>query len=144
VDYEIQKNIVELGLKDVTLIPGHITKSEAIISMLLSSVLLLLLNKAENVKGRLPGKIYEYLRSYKKILALGPSDSDVNDILIKTNSGKCIDYENSEALREFILSAYESWKNNIKSGIRIEEIKKFDVKLQTKYLSELLNEIVRK
>jgi glycosyltransferase involved in cell wall biosynthesis len=141
VDYVIRKEIEQLNLTAHSMLPGHISKSDSILAMLLSSVLLLLLNKADNVKGRLPGKIYEYLRAYKTILTLGPEDSDVGEILTKTRGGVCIDYENTSGIRNFILESYALWKNNNLPPVDKKEINFFDVQNQTKYLAQLLDEI---
>ncbi len=142
VDYSIKDYIKSLGLENNTLYPGHISKELAITSMRLANILLLPLNKAENVKGRLPGKLYEYLRSYTSILALGPEDSDVNKILKKTKTGKCLDYENKAEIRKYISEVYDSYKKGVKAeDFPEEEIKKFDVKNQTGILAGFLNEI---
>lgn len=142
VDFSIRDYIKKLGLENNTLYPGHISKELAVTSMRLSNILLLPLNKAENVKGRLPGKLYEYLRSYTPILALGPEDSDVNVILKQTRTGKCLDYENKNEIKKYISGVYDSYKKGIKSENFLEdEIRQFDVKNQTKKLAEFLNEV---
>lgn len=142
VDYTIKNYIRELGLENNTLYPGHITKDLAVASMRLANLLLLPLNKAENVKGRLPGKLYEYLRSYTPVLALGPEDSDVNKILKETRTGRCLDYQNRDEIKKYVSFVYDSYKKNIKSEDFLEEeIKRFDVKNQTKKLAGFLNEV---
>lgn len=142
VDYSIKNYIQALGLENNTLYPGHISKELAISSMRSANILLLPLNKAENVKGRLPGKLYEYLRSYRPILALGPEDSDVNVILKRTRTGKCLDYENKDEIRKYISGVYDSYKKGVKAEDFLEdEIRQFDVKNQTGKLADFLNEV---
>ncbi|MFW5821292.1 MAG: hypothetical protein ACOCWA_08380, partial [Bacteroidota bacterium] len=142
VDYSIKNYIKDLGLENNTLYPGHISKQLAVTSMRLANILLLPLNKAENVKGRLPGKLYEYLRSYTPILALGPEDSDVNVILKQTGTGKCLDYENKAEIRKYISGIYDSFKKGVKAEDFLkDEIRQFDVKNQTRKLADYLNEV---
>jgi glycosyltransferase involved in cell wall biosynthesis len=143
VDYSIREYIDKLGLKNNALFPGHISKELAVESMKLSDLLLLPLNKAENVKGRLPGKLYEYLRSYTRVLALGPPDSDVNSILEKTQCGKCLDYDDRIQIKSFLEDLYKNFsEGRIQGNISKEEIGFFDVKNQTSILAEHLNKII--
>ena len=67
-----------------------------------ANLLLLPLNQAENSKGRLPGKIYEYLRTYNPILALGPTDSDAHYILKQCSAGACYEYNDLASIKSYI------------------------------------------
>lgn len=142
VDYSIINYMNECGLKENLHLPGHISKNRAIAHMLQSDVLLLPLNIADNSAGRLPGKLYEYLRSYKRILALGPVDSDVNLILKESGSGECMDYDDEPKIRGFIEKAYNSFlSGNTALNLNKDYISGFDVKNQTKLLADYLNAI---
>jgi glycosyltransferase involved in cell wall biosynthesis len=143
VDYSIKQCIRDLSLEQNTTYPGHISKDLAVESMKKSSLLLLPLNKAENVKGRLPGKLYEYLRSYTPVLALGPEDSDVNHILKQTQTGICLNYDDRNKIKEYILSVYTGFKKlESTTSYLKEEISRFDVKNQTQILAGYLNEVI--
>jgi glycosyltransferase involved in cell wall biosynthesis len=143
VDYSIIEYIYSLGLENQSVFPGHISKELAIESMILSDILLLPLNKADNVAGRLPGKIYEYMRSYTPILALGPEGTDVEKILKDTKTGKCINYDDSENLESFVYETFNNAKPPFESRKVSESIKAFSVKSQTEKLGNLLNQIIR-
>ena len=111
--------------------------------MILSEILLLLLNKADNVQGRLPGKLYEYLRSKTPILALGPEHTDVAAILEDTRTGSCIDYDDHDALYTHITALFEAYiKLEAERKALDENIEKFDVRNQTRELAEMLTGIV--
>lgn len=77
-----------------------------------SQILLLLLNEAENAKGRIPGKLFEYMRSRRPILAFGPEDSDVEKILEETNAGILIQYEDFPVILETLNVLFEKFRLN--------------------------------
>ncbi len=142
VDYSIKKFIEKLDLSENAIYPGHISKNLAIESMKISGLLLLPLNKAENVKGRLPGKVYEYMRSYTPVLALGPEDSDVNTILRDTGTGSCINYHDADKIRTYVLNVYNSYLKEEKiTGFSEQKIQEYDVRNQTRKLADYLNGI---
>jgi len=64
-----------------------------------------------NMKGCnniVPGKFFHYLSSGKKILGISNQGSDLENIIIETQSGKSFDYDNYHDLKNYI---YESFKN---------------------------------
>ncbi|MEO9966230.1 MAG: glycosyltransferase family 4 protein [Reichenbachiella sp.] len=75
-----------------------------------SSILLLLLNQTENAKWILPGKFFEYLMAGQQILTLGEPDSDIQDILLETESGEVFKFDDKVKIRQMIKSAYERFK----------------------------------
>ena len=106
--------------------------------MLDSNILLLPVNKAENAKGRLPGKIYEYMRAKKPILALGEKNSDVASILNSTRAGVVCEYDNYLKIREFILNIFLD-----KIVLNSIGITKYTCENQTKILAGYLDGIVK-
>ena len=101
VDFGVKEKITESGLEKSTNYPGTISREKALDMMVSADLLLLPLNKQDNAKGRIPGKLYEYLRAGKPILAFGPEDSDVAKILDETGAGKCYSYDNPASLEYF-------------------------------------------
>jgi glycosyltransferase involved in cell wall biosynthesis len=77
VDYEVLQTFKSFGLQKNLNQLGTISRKNVIDIILNSWVLLLCINKAENADGRIPAKIFEYIRTGNPILALGPSDSDI-------------------------------------------------------------------
>jgi glycosyltransferase involved in cell wall biosynthesis len=143
VDYAIVELIKKEGLEENYLALGNISRPEAIKLTEKAQLLLLPLNIADNAKGRIPGKLFENLRAKRPILCLGPTDSDVAEIIKHTNSGKTFEYDNYQALCDYIneiFNKYNSGNNKPESfGFEI-----YNVKTQTELLAGYLNEIVDK
>ncbi len=76
-----------------------------------SALLLVILNKTDNAKWIIPGKLYEYLAARRRILLLGPENSNAAEILAKSKGGSCIDFDEKEKMKLFIHHAYLSYKS---------------------------------
>ena len=61
-----------------------------------SQVLLLAVNKVPSAKGIITGKIFEYLQAKRPILAIGPENGDLAEILSETNSGTIVGFDNKK------------------------------------------------
>ena len=62
-------------------------------------MLLLAVNNVKSAKGIITGKIFEYLQAKRPILAIGPVDGDLAEIINDTNSGVVIDFKDVETLK---------------------------------------------
>ncbi|MGZ5282212.1 MAG: glycosyltransferase [Bacteroidia bacterium] len=143
VDYTIFQEIENHGLKDNLLSLGQITKDKVIQWTLASGMLLLLHNKGYgdyNTKGRIPGKLFEYMGARKPILALGETDSDVADILKDSQAGLMLDYENTKAIKEAVLQYYNAWKNK-EEMFHPKGVEQYSFRNLAGRVAALLNEI---
>lgn len=108
-----------------------------------SDVLLLILGKDERYKEVYTGKVFEYLRLYKPIIALSPQNSVVEKLLVETNTGVNVEDGNIKKIGTAILKCYNSWLNNeILFKYRKEKIQKYERKELTKKLENILNSLL--
>lgn len=138
VDFSIKDKISQVGLGENFVDMGFVKRKTALNLMLESDILLLPVNKADNAKGRLPGKIYENLRAQKSILSLGPNRSDVETILKETKTGQNFEYDDAIGIEKYILSIYH---NNHNNDFDLRRVKKFSSENQTMQLAKYLDEI---
>jgi glycosyltransferase involved in cell wall biosynthesis len=117
---------------------GIMKRREALQLAMDANILLLPLNKAENAKGRLPGKLYEYLRCYQPILALGPVNSDAAKIISETSTGITYEYHEAENIAKWIHSIA---KKRLKVTPSQQDISAFSNRAQTGKIAHYLNEI---
>lgn len=106
-----------------------------------SQVLLLAVNNVPSAKGIITGKIFEYLQAKRPILAIGPEDGDLAEILVQTNAGIIVDFNEKERLKKAISDLYKKYKQNslTVSSINIEQ---YHRKGLTKQLSVILKQVV--
>ncbi len=100
-----------------------------------ASVLLLLLFNSKSGAGNYPAKIFEYLAAKRGILAFGPKNSDVKNLIHKTKSGIYFSYDEID-LKSKLLEFFK-----ISKKINSEYIDCFSRKKLTKDLSSLLNKL---
>ena len=89
--------------------------------------------------GRIPGKLFEQMRAQNPILVLGPNGSDVAHIVETTQSGKSIEYENYDAIKQFVKNVFLHPK-----ALEQQNIEFYSVENQVKILSQYLDEIRKK
>lgn len=105
-----------------------------------SHVLLLLVNNVPNSEGIITGKIFEYLNAKRPILAIGPKNGDLANIINQTNSGKVIDFTDEIGMKDYILECFNKYKSD-KLFIKSEGINKYHRKSLTKDLALMLSKI---
>ena len=106
-----------------------------------ATLLYLPLNNTPNAKGILTGKFFEYLASKRPILAIGPTDGDLAQILAETNAGCVCDFEDTSTLIKIIQDHY---KNFLSGNLSLNSygIEKFSRKNLTLKLVDVFNSLV--
>lgn len=137
IDDKILHSIENSSLKNHILNLGYLAHGKAVKEMQNSNLLLITNFPNESSRGIIPGKIFEYLASGKQILSFGPDKADVAKILEETQAGKHFSYQDTEAVKSFILEKFNLWKN----GSLLENtqhIEQFSRKNLTQQLTEVL------
>ena len=115
----------------------YLPHSEVIIEQQKSKVLLLLINNTKNAKDILTGKFFEYMASGSPILAIGPIDGELADIIKQTQTGLISNFEDEITLEKNILNLFVNQSIQTNG----EEVIKYSREELTKKLCELLNEL---
>ena len=137
IDDRILVQLENSVLKNAVQNLGYVPHDKALEEMFNSEMLLLTNFPNESSKGIIPGKLFEYLATGKKIISFGPKDSDVSKIISETKAGKHFTYSEKEEIKNYILDIFELWKNGqlkANSG----NIQQFSRENLSKKLSELL------
>ena len=136
IDAEVIAEIEEYpNLKDRLKQLGYLSHSGVLEEYMNASVLLLLLFNSKSGVGNYPAKIFEYLATKTSILAFGPSESDTEKLISKTNSGIFFTYEN-EHLKNEILALFDN-----KNQFKFDNIEGFSREKLTEDLSNVLKSI---
>lgn len=111
-DDSIINDIRKNNLTENLVLIEHLAHQEGLVQLSKSQVLLLPLNDAPNVKGILPGKMFEYMALQRPILALGPTDADYAKILKETNSGVPLGFDDVVGIKNALQNYFQLFKEN--------------------------------
>jgi glycosyltransferase involved in cell wall biosynthesis len=111
----IRRTIEEIDLKEHTEFLGFLPYREMIMELMRASYLLVCATEPRHV----PGKLFEYLRTGKPIIAFGNNNEEVKKILEESNGGMLFDYNDD---------AEEFFRRTEEINTNIELVKKFDRK----------------
>lgn len=140
IGHAIIDEITSLGLADNLKLSAHISREETLERMCRSQALLLILNNMPNVKGRLPGKLFEYLASRRPTLLIGPEDSDASKIVHSVNAGYTCGFDDLNKTLAALKELYKKYKEgNLLSNQT--DISQYSNRNLTGKLASFLNEI---
>jgi glycosyltransferase involved in cell wall biosynthesis len=125
---EIKQSITVAGLDPFTEYKGFLLYKEMLNEMVKANYLLVCATEPRHV----PGKLFEYLRAGKPIIAFGDGNEEVKSILADANAGMMFGYNESG---EKFFGSYTSFKTNQ------EFVEKFERRKISKELSSILNKI---
>ena len=137
---EIKAEISANKLEQNTNFIGYVSHQEALEYQSKSQVLLLLIPNVKNNKGILTGKLFEYLKAKRPILAMGPEDGDLATILKETNAGVIVNFNAEEKLKLQLLELYQKYKEE-KLVVNATNIEKYHRKELTKNLASILKSL---
>ncbi|MDO8998393.1 MAG: glycosyltransferase [Bacteroidota bacterium] len=137
IDIYVKEQIDEFGLTQFVNKIDYLPHDKVIEEQQKSKLLLLLVNNTKNAKGILTGKFFEYMSANVPVLAIGPCDGDLAEIITKTKTGLISDFNDEQTLEKNILDYF-----NGKVIERNEaEVKKYSRKELTKKLCELIDKL---
>lgn len=141
VDESVLSAIAENGLKTNTSLISYLPHEKVHDYQKKSQLLLLAINDVPSAKGIITGKIFEYLVAKRPILAIGPVDGDLAEILSETNSGSIIGFEDLQSLKKTIINHYEDY---LKKDLSVSSkgIHKYHRRELTRELSTLIKKTV--
>lgn len=137
VSNDIKEEIHTYCLSENVVLPGYVSHQEAISFQNSAQLLLLIeMNKVET-NAIIPGKLFEYLRSKRPIIAIGPEKSDVEVILNETEAGEYFTYNDGVTLKQSIVEKYNAYKNGKLTSIT-SNIDSFSRKSLTEKMAMLI------
>ena len=138
VDHQVKENISKAGLTSNLQLIDYIEHDQVINELMKARLLYLPINNTPNAKGIVTGKFFEYLASQRPILAIGPTDGDIANMLESAKAGKIFDFEAYDGIYNHVLECYNDYKNNSDKSLEIDN-KIYTRENLTEKLSNLLN-----
>jgi glycosyltransferase involved in cell wall biosynthesis len=137
---EVKKEISANNLMEKVSFKGYVSHQKAIEYQKKSQVLLLLIPNVKKSKGILTGKLFEYMTAKRPILAIGPEEGDLNDILNDTNAGVVVGFKNEEKLSSEIVQLYTQYKKGILQ-VNSVNLEQYHRRKLTENLSEIIHNL---
>lgn len=143
VSSDVLRSIHDFGLKEYLDLVGYVSHENALEFQQKSQVLLLLEIDSQITQGIIPGKLFEYMRSNRPILAIGPKNWDAAKIIAETSTGKFFGYDEKEKMKQQIATYFSEFQ---KGTLRTnpQRIEVYGRRELTKELSVLLKKGLRK
>ena len=141
-DEKIKDSLKEAGLEACLIDMGYQPHSVAVEEQRKASMLILPLRKEPEYKAVLPGKLFEYLASWRPVLGIGQSDGAMSMILNTTKTGVVLDWNDSRSIARFIELC---WTNHLNGRLSVEDadISCFTRRNLTGKMVELFEKIIR-
>jgi glycosyltransferase involved in cell wall biosynthesis len=137
-DFENTNFFKKLGLDKYSEQIQYLPHRQAIEEMCRSSVLLLLVGIYQHNEGILTGKIFEYLRSGRPILAVVPPNGLAAEVIKSTNSGLVVSNERVEDISQGIQNLFDMFlANKLENSFKRIGIEKYSRENLTNELSEV-------
>ncbi len=129
----------DYNLGDQLVAYGYMSHHESIQKLYESDILLLSMGSGKGLENFYSGKIFEYIRVNRPILATVPEKGAAASVIRETHTGIVVDPENSVGIEEALVHYYEQWKSGKLSHDPVwDAIEKYSRVQQTKQLAHLL------
>ncbi len=137
---EIEKYLKKLfsGYRNVHF-QGYLSHKKAVNQIKKSNLLLLFLEKAENYRGHIPGKLFEYLATGNQILGIG-EQGDAQKIVEKTRAGKIT--PDAEIFYKILKDAFDDWGKGKTLQPDFQEISQYSRRKLTEKLAEVFHSLI--
>ena len=137
-DIQIINALRDAGLEGNLVDMGYQPHPVAVKEQRMASLLILPLRKEPEYKAVLPGKLFEYLASWRPVLGIGQPDGAMSMILNTTKTGVVFDWEDRNSLKCFTDMC---WERHLKGELTVEDadLKQFTRVELTRRMAELFD-----
>lgn len=142
-DEQILSSIKACSLNDNLRNMGYQPHNIAVAEQRKASMLILPLRKEPEYKAVLPGKLFEYLASWRPVLGIGQSDGAMASILNMTKTGIVLEWNDKTSISKYIDLC---WEKHIKGELAVEDvdISRFSRRNLTHQMAGLFDRIISK
>lgn len=139
-DEQIIKALIEQGLEANLTDLGYQQHAVAVEEQRKASLLILPLRKEPEYKAVLPGKLFEYLASWRPVLGIGQPDGAMSMILNQTKTGIVLDWEDKTSIARYLDYC---WERHLKGDLTVDDadISQFTRRNLTSRMAALFNSL---
>ena len=141
-DEQIINAITEAGLAENLNNLGYQPHARAIEEQRRASLLILPLRKEPEYKAVLPGKLFEYLASWRPVLGIGQPDGAMSMILNSTKTGLVLNWEDKKSIARYVDMC---WEKHLAGELTVEnaDISQFTRRNLTRRMAQLFDRVTR-
>lgn len=141
-DEQVIKSITAAGLMPNTTDLGYQPHAVAIKEQRHASLLILPLRKEPEYKAVLPGKLFEYLASWRPVLGIGQPDGAMSMIMNQTKTGVVLDWNDKAAIKNYIDIC---WERHLKGVLKVDtaDLKQFTRRELTRLMARLFDDLTK-
>lgn len=140
-DEQILKSIEDAGLSGNLEDMGYQPHAVAVEQQRKASLLILPLRKEPEYKAVLPGKLFEYLASWRPVLGIGQTDGAMSMILNNTKTGFVLNWDDKMSIEKYIDIC---WKDHLNGRLSVEDedISQFTRRNLTRRMAQLFDKLI--
>jgi glycosyltransferase involved in cell wall biosynthesis len=110
VSQEVLQSIREHNLEAYLQQVPYVSHARALEMQRQAQVLLLLEIDADQTRGIIPGKLFEYMAASRPVLAIGPTGWEAGELLEQCGCGAAFEYGDREAIESRIMAWYRAYQ----------------------------------
>ena len=137
VGQNVIKALSEIGLMPFVQQLGYVSHEEAVRLQHSAQLLLLAEIDSADTKVIIPGKFFEYLSAKRPILAIGPNDWEINELIEQTSSGRCFHHQQQKEIKDYIWECFQAFQSG-NLTVQSKGIETFSRKELTQKLAEII------
>ena len=134
---EVLSSMNKNGLKSFVSNLGYMKHESVVGYQTKSQVLLLAEIDDAKTQGIIPGKLFEYMKANRPILALGPENWEAGEIVQQTQSGEYVQAHDENAIKKVVLDWFEHYQSG-RLKIKSKDIEKYHRRELTRNLAEYI------
>lgn len=138
---DMKSAVARLGLRDTVEFLPRVSYDKALLELMRAD-LLLLLQASPDTASLVPAKLYEYLRTFRPVLALVWPGATA-DVLGITGGGWAVAPEDTQAMQAVVRNIYGDWQNGKLDAVHAdaEALRQFDRRNLTRKLAAVFDEL---
>lgn len=137
VGQNVINDLSEIGLMPFVQQLGYVSHEEAVRLQHSAQLLLLAEIDSADTKVIIPGKFFEYLSAKRPILAIGPNEWEINELIEQTSSGRCFHHQQQNEIKDYIWECFQAFQSGDLT-VQSKGIETFSRKELTRKLAEII------
>ncbi|MCB5246436.1 MAG: glycosyltransferase [Candidatus Cloacimonetes bacterium] len=132
-------------LQKIVCFQPFVSHSQSLKTLMRATALLLYIPSGKNAGSVLTGKIFDYLRSGKPILAIVPPGGMAAELVIKAGTGLVADCSDQQGISDKLLKLYQLWQDGDIERLQADQdfISAFSREKLAQALADLIDEVAQ-